>query len=329
MAKKQSQGKSQRSGNRNTVSRRGTTSGTAGRGSGGGRGSTRTAGGRTRTGGGGTTGAAGGTRSRGGSKTTRKTTNRATTGGRTASSGSQTAGRRPTGASGNRGERSSSAGTRNQGAARQERRTNRGASTSSERSRTRNQQGQTRVGRMDENRNEGSSRTSQEIGDQENLNEEDLYQRTTDYKQDVRRNEDVFAQTVQKSNLWLKQVMAEIGTDDKHRAYTALKSVLQTLRDRLTVEEATDLAAQMPALIRGIFFEGWKPVDKPVKYSREEFTDRIREQFRNLSGINHGEIIRGVFRVLQENIPEGEINHIIGTMPEEFAEFWMQDELVR
>jgi uncharacterized protein (DUF2267 family) len=31
--------------------------------------------------------------------------------------------------------------------------------------------------------------------------------------------------------------------------------VLHALRDRLTVEEASDLAAQLPMLIRGLYYE--------------------------------------------------------------------------
>jgi uncharacterized protein (DUF2267 family) len=171
-------------------------------------------------------------------------------------------------------------------------------------------------------------RTLEEIADRENLNGEDLYQRTSDYRQQKRMEEDVFAPTLQKANLWLKEVMEEIGTQDRHRAHTALKSVLQTLRDRLTAEEAVDLASQLPTLIRGMFFEGWKPAGKPVKYSKEEFINEVRGHFQNLSGINHAEIIRAVFAVLQRNIDPGEIQHVIGTMPEEFAELWMEKELV-
>jgi uncharacterized protein (DUF2267 family) len=161
----------------------------------------------------------------------------------------------------------------------------------------------------------------------ERANKQQLYQRTTDYRAQKRREEDVFASTIQKANLWLKQVMNELGTDDRHRAYAALKAVLHTLRDRLTVEEAVDLSAQLPILIRGIYFEGWTPSGKPIKYSKQEFVGTVDGYFVNVSGINAGDIIRAVFKVLQDSIPEGEIRHIIDTMPEEFGEFWTQEEL--
>lgn len=172
-----------------------------------------------------------------------------------------------------------------------------------------------------------AERRENEGREQQNVIQE-LYQRTSNYKAQKRREEDVFASTIQKANLWLKQIMNELGTDDRHRGYAALKAVLHTLRDRLTVEETVDLSAQLPVLIRGIYFEGWKTSGKPIKYSKQEFVGAVDGYFVNVSGINGGDIIRAVFRVLQENIPEGEIRHIIDTMPEEFGEFWPQKELI-
>jgi uncharacterized protein (DUF2267 family) len=69
---------------------------------------------------------------------------------------------------------------------------------------------------------------------------------------------DVFDQTLQKTNIWLKEIMDDLGPD-RQRAYHALRAVLHTLRDRLTVEEAAHLSAQLPLLVRGIYFEGWHP----------------------------------------------------------------------
>ena len=55
-----------------------------------------------------------------------------------------------------------------------------------------------------------------------------------------------FDRTVQKTNAWIKDVMRTLGWKDREKAYKALKATLHALRDRLTIEEAAELAAQFP-----------------------------------------------------------------------------------
>ena len=61
--------------------------------------------------------------------------------------------------------------------------------------------------------------------------------------------------SIQETNLWLKAVMRRLDTEDRHLAYVALRAVLQALRDRIGPENAVHLAAQLPTLIRGIYYE--------------------------------------------------------------------------
>ena len=85
--------------------------------------------------------------------------------------------------------------------------------------------------------------------------------------------------TIQKTNIWLKEVMEEIGSDDRHRAYLALRSVLHSLRDRLTIEEPPNLGARLTMLICGFYYDAGNPSDKPVKFDKDEFLSNVRQQF--------------------------------------------------
>lgn len=68
----------------------------------------------------------------------------------------------------------------------------------------------------------------------------------------------VFDTTVQETNLWLKAIMEGLHTDDRHLAYLALKATLHALRDRIGPENSVHLAAQLPMLVRGLYYEGWR-----------------------------------------------------------------------
>ncbi len=64
---------------------------------------------------------------------------------------------------------------------------------------------------------------------------------------------ELFSSTLQKTHIWLKDLMEELWWDDQHRAYLALRATLHALRDRLTVDEAVHLGAQLPIIIRGFY----------------------------------------------------------------------------
>src|SRR5918996_6063232 len=110
---------------------------------------------------------------------------------------------------------------------------------------------------------------------------------------------DVFDTTLQKTHIWLKDLMQALGTEDRQRAYLALRATLHALRDRLTVEEVAQLGAQLPMLIRGFYYEGWDPAGKPLKERhKEEFLARIEEHFSGDDIADPEQVARAVFTVL-------------------------------
>ena len=68
-----------------------------------------------------------------------------------------------------------------------------------------------------------------------------------------------FDTTLRRTNSWLKDVRREQGAKDRHEAYRALRATLKALRDMLTTEQSAKLVAQLPLLLRGVYFEGWTP----------------------------------------------------------------------
>lgn len=122
------------------------------------------------------------------------------------------------------------------------------------------------------------------------------------------------------ANAWLNEIAQQIGGDEQ-RAWHALRAALMTLRDRLTVEEAAHLGAQLPLLIRGIYYEQWRPAEAPVKLrSREDYLAALGERLTTAPGMNPEEAARAVFAVLKRHVDEGELRHVRVMLPDEVAE---------
>jgi uncharacterized protein (DUF2267 family) len=132
-----------------------------------------------------------------------------------------------------------------------------------------------------------------------------------------------FDATLQKTHIWLNELMDELHCDDRYKAYAALRATLHALRDRLSVEEAAHLGAQLPMLIRGFYYEGWTPAGKPDKERRkEEFLAPIRAHFRNDPDLDPARVARAVFSVLSRRVTEGEITDVKHMLPKDLLELW-------
>lgn len=128
---------------------------------------------------------------------------------------------------------------------------------------------------------------------------------------------EAFDKTLQTTNIWLKEIGEQIGPD-RQRCYQALRAVLFSLRDRLNPNEAAHLAAQLPMLVRGIYYEGYRPAGKPDRIrSRDEFLHKIDEHLENVRPLGADDAARAVFKVLDHYLDPGEIEEVKHALPEE------------
>lgn len=131
-----------------------------------------------------------------------------------------------------------------------------------------------------------------------------------------------FDRTLQETNIWLNDISDAMEDPRREMAYHALRGVLFALRDRLPVDETFDLSAQLPLLVRGVFFEGYRPAGKPEKYGREEFFDRVRRELQAVGGANVERAVRGVFGMLEKHVADGEIAEIRASLPNDLRNLW-------
>jgi uncharacterized protein (DUF2267 family) len=130
-----------------------------------------------------------------------------------------------------------------------------------------------------------------------------------------------FDTTVDKTNRILREIEEEYGwpKDRRNQSYAALRGVLHALRDRLTVEESAQFAAQLPMLVRGIYYEGWNPGKVPVKIDREEFMARVRQEFPYDTEGGTEPLVQAVLGALKRRVTDGEWEDIKSTVPKQLA----------
>jgi len=135
-----------------------------------------------------------------------------------------------------------------------------------------------------------------------------------------------FDSTVHTTNLWLNEIMDRMHWDNRQHAYQALRSVLHALRDRLPVNHAAALGAQLPMLVRGIYYEGWIPSRTPVKERKKaDFVYHIRQSFLDSPRIDEEEVTRAVLHVLSQHVSKGEVENVKLTLPHEIRELWNEE----
>lgn len=123
----------------------------------------------------------------------------------------------------------------------------------------------------------------------------------------------LFQHSLQTTDRWLKQIMVELGWDDQHKAYTALRATLHALREQLPVDECAQLSAQLPLVLRGVYWEGWNPTCTTPTH--DAFLTDIHAAFRHNPNIDPEQVARAFFKALAKEISAGEMEDVRSILP--------------
>ncbi|MGN9778378.1 DUF2267 domain-containing protein [Micromonospora sp. H33] len=128
--------------------------------------------------------------------------------------------------------------------------------------------------------------------------------------------------SMQKTNLILKDIEEAYGwpKSQRHQSYCALRTVLHLLRDRMPVQESVEFAAQLPVVLRGIYFDGWRPMDVPVKLNRDDFLVEVRRQFTyDIKGSTQN-LVQVVLNALRNHVTtQGQWDDVKDNMPKDLV----------
>lgn len=129
--------------------------------------------------------------------------------------------------------------------------------------------------------------------------------------------------TVQLTHEWINELDRIVGWDDRPRAYRLLRSVLQALHDWLPVDDAAHLGAQLPTLLRGVYYEHWRPAATPVKQrDRASFLARIDHAFQTDPIDGMSDAAAAAFQRLSSRLTPGEVDKVRRALPHDIGELW-------
>jgi uncharacterized protein (DUF2267 family) len=129
--------------------------------------------------------------------------------------------------------------------------------------------------------------------------------------------------TVQLTHVWINDLDARLGWENKHRSYRLLRTVLQALRDWLPTNEAASFGAQLPELLRGVYYEHWRPAATPVtQRHRADFLARVDDTFKTDPLLFTADSITAVLELLSDKIAAGEPEKVRHALPADVRALW-------
>jgi uncharacterized protein (DUF2267 family) len=136
---------------------------------------------------------------------------------------------------------------------------------------------------------------------------------------------DSIDKTLHKTNVWLNGIMDAIGTDDRKEAYSALRAVMHALRDRLPIAAVAGFGAQLPMLVRGIYYEGWHPHPEgnPTHLRTvDDFLAVVAKELPPRKELDPERAVRAVLGVIRKHMDWNEITKIVHQLPRPLHELW-------
>ncbi len=137
-----------------------------------------------------------------------------------------------------------------------------------------------------------------------------------------------FEKFAQEGNEFLSRLATSLGhPEEKGRTGIIMRSVMHTLRERITMGESLNLLAQLPMFLKGIYVDNWKYQEKPANIKKkEEFLDAVKNHQAQYGEQDFDweksteDIVKIVLRELSTYVSRGEFEDIMAQMPQPIKE---------
>ena len=130
-----------------------------------------------------------------------------------------------------------------------------------------------------------------------------------------------------KNDRFMASIRQELGIKDDAYAEVATKAVLKTLHDRLTEGQSRHVESHLPGELKPMWAKSLHErllvmARGPEKMTKKEFLSRVQDRSHVADTKKSEELARGVFRVLKEQLPESDADHVAGQLPRDLKNMW-------
>ncbi len=136
---------------------------------------------------------------------------------------------------------------------------------------------------------------------------------------------DVFDKTLQTTNIWLDEITEALGPD-RQVAWKVLSTVLHKLRDRIPIELSAHLSAELPLLVRGVYYDQFEPAKQPANWNLQDFMDEVARWLSDTRPVDPEDAVRAVCTVLSRHLSHGQIRKVQSALPGDLRAFWLSAE---
>ncbi|MGZ5279268.1 MAG: DUF2267 domain-containing protein [Pseudobdellovibrionaceae bacterium] len=123
-------------------------------------------------------------------------------------------------------------------------------------------------------------------------------------------------EAVHKLNGWLLELMKAMNWDSRERALSAYRATLHTVRDLLPDNNVVHFGAQLPLILKGIFYDGWTLKTRPIYqvHTASQFYDLVRFELGSANLKFDNETIRqftkAIFQTMTKHMGEKEMRKV-------------------
>ncbi|MFT6945438.1 MAG: hypothetical protein ACJAUW_002020 [Yoonia sp.] len=133
----------------------------------------------------------------------------------------------------------------------------------------------------------------------------------------------VFERTTHEAHEWVNDLAGRSGWTNEREVLHLLRTVLGKIRDHLPVNEMAQFSAQLPTILRGMFYEGWQPKKTPVRERHAaEFMADVEESIGDVQDYRGEGDIVAVFKTINAHISRGEVEDVRACLPQELRDLW-------